>query len=374
MAALSGVGFIAVVAHEAWPQRMELIAEIASVLQSPEPPSAVPVAAVTSTRPVYRLSIVSGGAYSRSDVADAMRTDAVVAAHYQDVDVDKVHATRVTGARAVYVSYRVGNQVYWTKNRVKLAPGETVLTDGRTEIRARCGNLLSNDARGPVADHEPPVALLDQPETGSSTMTGERADGGPSPHVPFFEEWSGASSIAFERNEFIPGADGLDMPMFSGGNGAGSSPYLGSSTGTGGTSLVGPLGSSARGSTDHNGDGNGNNGSTGSNGSNDHNGGGNGNNGGGNGNNGKNDGPGGGGDGFVPPVTTGTATTTGTTTTGTTTTGNVAIDTTGGVTTGVTTGGDGDDDVQSVPEPSSLMLVGLGAIGVVSRAIRRRRS
>jgi hypothetical protein len=43
----------------------------------------------------------------------------------------------------------------------------------------------------------------------------------------------------------------------------------------------------------------------------------------------------------------------------------VVINTTGG--------GDSDGEVPSVPEPSTLMMLGLGACGVAVRAIRRRR-
>lgn len=341
MAALSCAGFLAGVTHEIWPRRAELLADIASALQSPTPAAMTPVAAPIAARPVYRHSIVPGGAYSRGEVADAMRKDAVVAAHYEHVDMTRVHTKTVTAVRAVFVSYRVGNQVYWTKNRVRLSPGETVLTDGKTEIRARCGNLLSDNAQQPVAAQEPPVALLDE-ETGSSTTAGARDDGQRT-HVPFLENWSESSSIAFEKDDPIPGAPGVDVPIFGGGGG-GMSPSLGSSTGLTGTSLVAPLGgSSERGRSA---------------------GGGGGSNGGGDATDEK----------FVPPndppfTTTGEAGTTTTTTTGepgpTTTTGNVAIDTTGG--------GDGDGEVPSVPEPSTLVLLGLGACGAAVRAIRRRR-
>jgi hypothetical protein len=283
-------------------------------------------------------------------VADAMRKDAVVAAHYEHVDVTKVHTKTITAARAVYVSYRVGNQVYWTKNRVRLSPGETVLTDGNTEIRARCGNLLSDNAQQPLAAQEPPAALLDE-ETGSSTIAGARGDDGQLTHVPFLEDWSEASSVAFEKTDPVPGAPGVGMPLWLGGGNGGMSPHLGSSTGTTGTSLVAPLGgSSARGGSSGVGGSNGSGGSNGGGGATD--------------------------EKFVPPndppfTTTGEAGTTNTTTTTTgepgptTTTGNVAIDTTGG--------GDGDGEVPSVPEPSTLVLLGLGACGAAVRAIRRRR-
>jgi hypothetical protein len=152
------------VTYAIWPRRAEVLADVVSAIQSPAPAGLSPVAA-PSSRPVYGHSIVPGGAYSRGEVADAMRKDAVVAAHYQHVDVDRVHTKTITAARAVYVSYRVGNQVYWTKHRVRLSPGETVLTDGNTEIRARCGNLLSDDAQQPVAAQEPRRRRWTNPRT-----------------------------------------------------------------------------------------------------------------------------------------------------------------------------------------------------------------
>jgi len=112
IAALGVFGFIGAVAHEIWPQRAEVVADVAEVFTTPAPADVTPAYVLEATRPVYRHSIVPGGAYSRTEVADAMRTDAVVAAHYEDVDVDKIHPTTVDVARAVYVSYRVGDKVY----------------------------------------------------------------------------------------------------------------------------------------------------------------------------------------------------------------------------------------------------------------------
>ena len=365
--------------YEIWPRRAEVLADVASAIQSPAPADPTPVAAPDAPRPVYRHSILPGGAYSRGEVADAMRKDAVVATHYQHVDVDRVHTKTITAARAVYVSYRIGNQVYWTRNRVRLSPGETVLTDGHTEIRARCGNLLSDDAQQPVAAQEPAPAALDEleNETGSSTIAGARGDDGRLTHVPFLADWSEASSVAFEKNEPIPGAPGVDMPMWFGAAGGGTSPFPGSSTGTTGTSLVAPLGGgSERGGSPGGGGSNGGGGSTsggGSNGGGSNGGGGSNEGGGSTGGGGSNDGGGGGGGGtdvkFVPPdqppfTTTGEAGTTTTGEPGTTTTGTLVIETTGG----------GDDgEVPSVPEPSSLVLLALGACGAALRARQRRR-
>jgi hypothetical protein len=373
MAALALVAFVGAVAREVWPHRAEVVADVSSAFVTPAADAPAPAPAAAA-RPVYRHSIVPGGAYSRDEVAGAMRKDKVVAAHYEDVDVDKLHATTVDAARAVYVSYRVGDKTFWTKDRVRLSPGETVLTDGDTEIRARCGNLLSDTAQQPVADEEPPLAALDEeeaPETGSSTIADARGPDGALTHVPFFSGPLGPSGML--AGGFEPaGPSGFDAPIFGGGVGGGS-PFLGSAPGTAGTSPLTPLGGSPRPPTPTGG--------------------------------GPKDGPP---VFFVPPTTTttGDSTTTGGTTTGGTTTGGTTtgssttgtattgdlLTTTGGTdttttgesltttgnvvidTTGDTTGRNDDDgDVPTVPEPGTLMLVTMGAIGVAARAIRARR-
>jgi hypothetical protein len=370
MTALALFAFVGAVAREVWPHRAEVMADVSSAFVTPAPAAQAPAPAA-SARPVYRHSIVPGGAYSRDEVAGAMSKDTVVAAHYEDVDVDKLHAQTVGVARAVYVSYRVGNKTFWTKNRVRLSPGETVLTDGDTEIRARCGNLLSDTAQQPVADEEPPLAALDEeeaPETGSSTIADARGPDGALTHVPFFSGPLGPSGMP--TGGFDPaGPSGFDAPIFGGGVGGGS-PFLGSSTSATGTSPLGPLGGSPR----------------------------------------PKDGPP---VFFVPPTTTTTgdatttggattgdttsggtttgSTTTGSSTTGTTTTGDLttttggqettttgeSLTTTGHVvidTTGDTTGRNDDDgEVPTVPEPGTFMLLTMGAIGVAARAIRARR-
>jgi hypothetical protein len=367
LAAVCVFGFVAVVAREVWPQRAEVIADVSAVFTEPDPAGALPVAAPASERPVYRHSIVPGGAYSRAEVADAMRRDAVVAAHYEHIDVEKVHAKRIDVPRAVYVSYRVGNQVYWSKNRVRLSPGETVLTDGKTEIRARCGNLLSDDAQQPVAGEEPPLAALDEadPETGSSTMAGARGPEGALAHVPFLPGPNGTSGSTLDGLATVPGLPGgVTPPMWLNGGGGGVSPSLGSSTGTNGTSLVAPLGGSEPNNSNGGGSNDGGSNEGGSNGGGSNGGGSNdgGSNGGGSNGGGSN---GGGGNEeppkFIPPTTTGDPETTTTGDPVTTTTGNTVNDTTGG------------DDTHTVPEPGTLVLLGLGACGLASRALRARR-
>ena len=101
----------------------------------------------TSTPSECLYSIVPGGVYSRDQVRKAAESDAVIAAHYSTVDIESLREGRAAEGRRVFVSYRLRDAVYWSLKRVALEPGEVILTDGRTEIRARCGNLVSDGAR-----------------------------------------------------------------------------------------------------------------------------------------------------------------------------------------------------------------------------------
>jgi hypothetical protein len=122
----------------------------------------VEVAHGIGNRPAYVYSVVSGGVYSAAELADAMLQDPLVASHYQGLIAEAVHRESVPRDRPVYVSYRKGGRIYWTRNRVLLRKGETILTDGDTEIRTRCGNAISDTPRTPVAEAEPEPLELDR--------------------------------------------------------------------------------------------------------------------------------------------------------------------------------------------------------------------
>jgi hypothetical protein len=116
-----------------------------------------------TARTIYPYSIVPGGVYNAEEAKKAVANDPVVAEHYRDFALDLMHVERVTRPRSVYLSYRLGNQVYWTKRPVTLQPGELLLTDGKEAVRARCGNRVSDSARFPIAEREPAVEAFDQP-------------------------------------------------------------------------------------------------------------------------------------------------------------------------------------------------------------------
>ncbi|TXF98094.1 PEP-CTERM sorting domain-containing protein [Massilia arenae] len=127
------------------------------------PAASIPAPATEqgAARRIYPFSIIPGGVADKDELARVIRTDAVVAAHYAGFDVANARAVTVTAPRAVYVSYRKGDQVYWTKKKLMLAPGETLLTDGKNEMRARCANRISDVPMYPVEAHGPTESELD---------------------------------------------------------------------------------------------------------------------------------------------------------------------------------------------------------------------
>lgn len=115
-------------------------------------------------RPVYPYSVVAGGVEDAKELKWVAEHDPVVAAHYAGFDYERAQVVRLTLARTVYVSYRIGNNIYWTRRRLTLHKGEKLITDGRITARARCANRVEEapqqQAAAPV---EPPVQKFDEP-------------------------------------------------------------------------------------------------------------------------------------------------------------------------------------------------------------------
>jgi len=116
-------------------------------------------------RPIYRLSVIPGGAYSPAELMHALEADPVAAAHYAVFERQRLHTVSSPFSRPVYVSYRVGDAVYWTSHAIQLQPHETLLTDGNLFARARCGNRISLTPQQPVAQMEPLSTTLDTHES-----------------------------------------------------------------------------------------------------------------------------------------------------------------------------------------------------------------
>jgi hypothetical protein len=110
---------------------------------------------------VYPYSVVPGGVHSAAALAEAIH-DPVVASHYAAIDIAHARVERVTAPRRAYVSYRVNDQVFWTRHMVALHEGETILSDGVHEIRARCGNRIADTPQEPTQASEPEIAEFDR--------------------------------------------------------------------------------------------------------------------------------------------------------------------------------------------------------------------
>jgi len=114
-----------------------------------------------SARAVYPFSVIPGGIRSAQEFGEAIATDPAVGAHYGDVTPAAMHVETVDAPRAAYMSYRIGDQIYWTKRKLALHEGEQVLSDGSVTIRGRCGNRLSDEPMQPTSDAEPPVEAFE---------------------------------------------------------------------------------------------------------------------------------------------------------------------------------------------------------------------
>ena len=112
-------------------------------------------------RAVFKYSVVPSGVYSAEELKRAL-LDPVVAAHYAKVDPARIHTEFLKTDHYAYVSYRKGDKIYWTKNKVLLRGGEAILTDGQTRIRSRCGNCISEQPLEPTAADEPDLVEFDR--------------------------------------------------------------------------------------------------------------------------------------------------------------------------------------------------------------------
>jgi hypothetical protein len=116
-------------------------------------------------RAVFPYSVVPGGVRDAQELRSAVGADPVVAEHYAGFRLAQARTVRLDRPTAMYVSYRIKNQVYWTKNRMLIPAGESLISDGENLSRVRCGNRLSAVAAKPVSAAEPPREKLEEPES-----------------------------------------------------------------------------------------------------------------------------------------------------------------------------------------------------------------
>jgi PEP-CTERM motif-containing protein len=114
-------------------------------------------------RPVYPYSLVPGGVHDPKELEQVFEHDPVLASHYRGFDFRRARIVELAADRTVYVSYRIAGHVYWTTKKVMLHRGEKVITDGKTTLRTRCGNQVSETARQETSPHEPSIAKMEEP-------------------------------------------------------------------------------------------------------------------------------------------------------------------------------------------------------------------
>lgn len=108
--------------------------------------------------------IISNGVHSKRQLSKAIASDPVVARQYANFNLHKLRFIHLRRGRYAYVSYRIGDMTFWTKNKVRIYAGETLITDGTHYGRARCGNRLSEVPRKPVSSWQPSEQQLGAPD------------------------------------------------------------------------------------------------------------------------------------------------------------------------------------------------------------------
>jgi hypothetical protein len=130
-------------------------------------------------RTVYPYSVVPGGVKDAAELKWVADHDPVVASHYAGFDYAHARLVRLLMAHTAYVSYRIGNKIYWTHRLIRLKAGETLLTDGKITARTRCANRVEEVPQQATSASEPPAVKFDEPaapDIGTATST---------PPVPF---------------------------------------------------------------------------------------------------------------------------------------------------------------------------------------------
>jgi hypothetical protein len=158
---------------------------------------------------VYPYSVVPGGVRSPEELHQAALRDRVVNRHFSGFDFRRAKVVELQQAKLAYLSYRMGNKVFWTKKQVHLRKGEKLISDGVISARTRCANQVSATPQNAVSAEEPPAEAFEDPYTA----------GGSARQIPFPGNFE---SALFNRElaVFDPGGP-PGSPLFAPGSGEG---------------------------------------------------------------------------------------------------------------------------------------------------------
>jgi hypothetical protein len=115
------------------------------------------------SRVVYPYSLIPGGVHDPEELRLVSALDTVVASNFAGFDFQRATVERLKEPKLVYLAYRLGNRVYWTKKKIRLVAGETLITDGKITARTRCANPVSESAQGPYSPKEPAAYKFEKP-------------------------------------------------------------------------------------------------------------------------------------------------------------------------------------------------------------------
>lgn len=180
----------------------------------------------TSERPVYPYSVIAGGIRSAGELKSAISKDAVVSGHYSDFNLSKSRIIESKTEKLAYVSYRIGNNIFWTKKKIRLPKGEKLVTDGVNYARTRCGNRFSEAPKVPTFAGEPSSLEL------NTALEPPHWDPKPIRTVPNLLAANPASdSLPWVPFVVIPGGSQSNPPL-QGSNGNSSTPVATPEPGT----------------------------------------------------------------------------------------------------------------------------------------------
>ena len=109
-----------------------------------------------AARKIYPYSVVPGGVLTIAEVENSIAADPVVARHYRDIHTENLLLRRTAAPMDVFVSYRIQSSIYWTSRKIHLPKGELLLVDGKSMIRAGCGNRMVFELPPESPKREPP--------------------------------------------------------------------------------------------------------------------------------------------------------------------------------------------------------------------------
>src|SRR5258708_25049665 len=97
--------------------------------------SAKPTKSLPRIPGAYPYSVVPGGVKGSDDLRYAALRDYVVRRHYAHFDYNHARLVRATEARQVYLSYRILDNIFWTRRGGSLHLEELLLTDSTITAR-----------------------------------------------------------------------------------------------------------------------------------------------------------------------------------------------------------------------------------------------